>query len=157
LLGFDVALSPRWWSGVGAIRQFVGAFLAPIVRERALADRVALSAHELLENALKYCTSPDGRVHCKATMQPGRITLCVRNRASTARIERLRSEFDLVTAGDPLETYLAMMQRSLEDDQASQLGLARIRYEAGAELSLEIERDWVSVAASFATPEMIGA
>jgi hypothetical protein len=90
-------------------------------------------------------------------MQPGRLTLCVRNRASSARIQRLVGEFALVQAGDPLETYIAMMQRSLEDDHASQLGLARIRYEAEAELTLAIEGDWVSVAANFAIPEMIGA
>ncbi|MDB5096544.1 MAG: hypothetical protein JWM80_965, partial [Cyanobacteria bacterium RYN_339] len=64
----------------------------------------------------------------------------------------LQGVFAMVLEGDPLETYLAMMERSLAEDLPSQLGLARIRYETGAQLRLTVNRGNVLVEADFAIP-----
>jgi hypothetical protein len=59
-----------------------------------------------------------------------------------------------VLEGDPLEVYIQKMQRSVTQDH-SQLGLARIRFETGAELSLEVEDESVTIEAKFLVPTVV--
>jgi hypothetical protein len=47
-------------------------------------------------------------------------------------------------SGDPLEAYIAQMREAaVRQDGKSQLGLARIRYEVGANIKLEITPDYL--------------
>lgn len=153
-LGFDVEMSPRRWTTVATLRKFIGAFLKPVVARPDLADQVALAAHELLENALKYSVSADSRVRCRVQLHPDQICLQVQNRANPAAILTLHEVFAMAQQGNALDTYLAMMERSITEDLPSQLGLARVRYETGATLRLDVNRDTVLLEAVFPIAEV---
>ncbi|MDB5097169.1 MAG: histidine kinase [Cyanobacteria bacterium RYN_339] len=153
---FDVSLSPRWWGGVSLLRTFTGAFFAPFSDSPGLTSKVELAVHELLENAIKYACSLDSPVRCRGKIAGDRIMLQVENRALEANIKTLRDEFRLVLAGDPLEVYLRMMERSLFNGDKSQLGLARVRYEADAALQLRVVKNRVTIQATFEWPARQG-
>ncbi len=106
-LGFEIAMSPRWWTTVAALRHFIAAFLKPVLQHPALANQVALAAHELLENALKYSATEESRVRVRVSILPDHICLRVRNQADPAAVLLLKEVFAMVQSGDALETYLA--------------------------------------------------
>jgi len=48
--------------------------------------------------------------------------------------------------GDPLQVYIKKMQEAAtRNDSKSQLGLVRIRYETGADMSLDVKGDKVTI------------
>jgi len=107
-----------------------------------------MTAHELLENAVKYSISQDTPVTCALLMGDGTVGLRVSNWAEPAHKDVLKAQFAEVMDGDPLEVYLAKMQASLGSDH-SQLGLARIRYEGEARMALIMDEATVTVEAIF--------
>jgi hypothetical protein len=149
-LGVEVAMVTRWWGGISVIRRFLAAYFQSALGDPGACERVALAAHELLENAVKYAQTPDERIVVRTWLESGHIVVRVSNRAQRDQIRVLRSEIATVMTGDPLETYLAQMTREVEDEGTSQLGLARIRYEAVASLSMSQDLDAVAVEARVA-------
>lgn len=149
-LAVTVAMSPRWWGGIGAIRRFLVQFLRPVMPSSALTDKVAIIVHELLENAVKYSDDEDAEITVHVRLEATHVHVVVRNPARGAHRETLRCEVERVMTGDPFETYMTVMTRSLKDTCCSQIGLARIRYEASAELGLEVHHGHVSVGARVA-------
>jgi hypothetical protein len=147
-LGASITLSPRWWNLIASTRIFVASFCSCSFSDEGLADRVAMTAHELLENAVKYSETPDRPVTCALLLGEGTVGIRVSNHADKTHAETLTGQFAEVMDGDPLEVYLAKMQASLGSDH-SQLGLARIRYEGEARLALTIDHDLVTVEAIF--------
>lgn len=149
-LGVEVAMTTRWWGGISVIRCFVAAYFQDALRDPEASARAALAAHELLENAVKYAATPDARIVCRTWLEAGQIVVKVSNRAEAEQIRILRREIAMVMAGDPLETYLAQITRDLDDVGTSQIGLARVRYEAVASLRVCEERGGVAVEARIA-------
>jgi hypothetical protein len=154
-LGLEIAFSPRWWSFISSTRIFVESFCGHSIGEGTFSDRVALATHELLENAVKYSLSPDSAVRCVVALTDEKVRVQVQNTADPDHIPVLEAEMATTQDGDPLEVYIQKMQRSVTQDQ-SQLGLARIRYESGAKLSLHIEGQLVTIEALFIVPEVKG-
>lgn len=154
-IGFNLAFSIRWWSFISSTRLLLAALCDHFVSDAAFSDRVALAAHELLENALKYSREADGLVNCQLDVVQGQLWLRVRNAPDTAHLETLRSVFRELDEGDPLDVYLRRMEASVSCNK-SELGLARLRYETGAELDLEFEGGFVTVMAGFAMPQPEG-
>ena len=65
-------------------------------------------------------------------------------------IEILKSHIEMISNGDPAQVYLQKMQEAaMRTDGGSQLGLARIRYESNASISLAVEDDLVRVTVIF--------
>ncbi|MBC7542317.1 MAG: hypothetical protein H7338_06265 [Candidatus Sericytochromatia bacterium] len=147
-LGASITLSPRWWNLIASTRIFVQSFCSCSFSDEGLSDRVAMTAHELLENAVKYSDTPDRPVTCALLLGDGTVGIRVSNHADPTHADVLRAQFAEVMDGDPLEVYLAKMQASLGSD-SSQLGLARIRYEGEARLALLFDQDVVTVEAIF--------
>lgn len=147
-LGASITLSPRWWNLIASTRIFVQSFCSCSFGDEGLSDRVAMTAHELLENAVKYSNSPDSPVTCDLLLGEGTVGIRVANQADPAHKDVLESEFAEIMDGDALTVYLNKMQASLGSDH-SQLGLARIRYEGEAHLSLNVDKGQVTVEATF--------
>jgi hypothetical protein len=154
-LGLEIAFSPRWWSFISSTRIFVESFCGHSIGEGAFSDRVALATYELLENAVKYSVSPDSAVRCAVSVVNERVRVQVHNTADLAHIPILEAEMATVQEGDPLDVYIQKMQRSVTQEQ-SQLGLARIRYESGAGLSMHVEGRLVTIEAQFVIPGVKG-
>jgi hypothetical protein len=147
-LGASITLSPRWWNLIASTRIFVQSFCSCSFGDEGLSDRVAMTAHELLENAVKYSATPDTPVTCDLLLGDHSVAVRVANHADPRHLPVLESEFAQINDGDALTVYLNKMQAGLGGDQ-SQLGLARIRYEGEAQLALTVDQGQVTVLAQF--------
>lgn len=137
----EIRFGPRW-KFISPARVFIQNFVAVALSDRVKADAVAMATNELLENAVKYGTSDD--THCIVQAHPdtGVIEASVTNQASEQSAHELKSIYEKIMAGDPLEAYIVQMREAAtRTDGKSQLGLARIRYETGADMRLDISTD----------------
>ena len=150
--GASISFSPKWWSYVSSTRIMVSSFCNVQLANEEIADKIAMTAQELLENAVKYSASPEDNVALEFLITEGeKVILMVRNRARPESAETLRQQYAEVSEGDPLMAYLQKMQRIAmnPDAEGSQLGLARIRYETGCDLQMRIDDDVVTMSVEF--------
>ncbi|MBN2509398.1 MAG: hypothetical protein JXB03_03940 [Spirochaetales bacterium] len=137
----ELKFSPHW-NYISAARSFLQNFLAISTGDQTRADRIAMSASELLENAVKYSVNSETYMYVGVDHESRSVSITVTNESTPESIQALKAIFDKVTKGDPLEAYVSQMKEAAtRSDGKSQLGLVRIRYEAGAELSMRIEQD----------------
>lgn len=130
------------WKYISVTRQFIQNFLIISSGDQDKSDKFSISISELLENAIKYSTDnrPYMFVHVNSTT--GAITGIVENYATDDAIESLKELYATVMEGTPMEAYVSQMRlAATREDGKSQLGLARIRFEAGAELEMDVEED----------------
>jgi hypothetical protein len=125
---------------VSVVRRFVGAFYEHVLTDRELASRVALAAHELLENAVKY--SIDGETSIRMdVLGHGEITIRTRNRANADHARVLESRLRaLAASGDPDAFYQSLFRSSVgKPDQRGGLGLGRVAAEAEMDLTMSLD------------------
>ncbi|MBN2738109.1 MAG: ATP-binding protein [Spirochaetales bacterium] len=141
----ELKFGPRW-KYIACARSFIQNFLAISINDQAKADKIAMAASELLENAVKYANGEETQISVKVSPSTEKIAVRVSNLASEESIKTLKLIYDKVCEGNPLDAYVAQMKEAaLRNDGKSQLGLARIRYETGGDLNLEIIDKRVSV------------
>ena len=146
----ELKFGPRW-KYIAVVRAFIQNFLAISFADDARADKIAMAASELLENAVKYAIGEETRVRVGLSAQSGDIDISVSNKASPEAIAGLRTLWDSVIGGDPLEAYMRMMREAAtRSDGKSQLGLVRIRYETGGTMTLRVDGDLVTIALRYA-------
>lgn len=151
--GATISFSPKWWSYVSSTRIMVASFCNVHLADEEIADKIAMTAQELLENAVKYSASQDENVSLSFTIneEDSCVSLEVSNVATPEAITTLRQQYAEVCEGDPLLAYLQKMQRIAMNPNAegSQLGLARIRYETGSEITMRVEANRVTMGVDF--------
>jgi hypothetical protein len=111
--------------------------------------RVAMAAHELMENVAKYSSGGEGSVEVELSKRNGQsyVQVSTKNRASAEQRETLRQLIgELSRAVDPIAYYDSVIVKSLRS-KGSGLGLARIRAEGKMDVQLSIEGDEVTVSA----------
>jgi hypothetical protein len=134
----ELKFGPRW-KYIACVRGFIQNFLAISIVDQTKADKIALAASELLENAVKYASRDDTHILIRVSPATEQISIVVENSANPQSITTLREVFQKITTGDPLQVYIAQMKEAaVSNDGKSHLGLARIRYETGGDLSLTI-------------------
>ena len=137
----ELKFSPQW-NYISAARGFLQNFLAISIANQTKADHIAMCASELLENAVKYSVNSETGMSVNVDHEADEVSITVTNDSTPEHIESLKSVYEKVTRGEPLEAYVSQMKdAATRSDGKSQLGLVRIRYEAGASLSLNIEND----------------
>jgi hypothetical protein len=141
----ELKFGPRW-KYIAVVRAFIQNFIAISFADDARADKIAMAASELLENAVKYAIGEETRVKVGLSAKSGDIDISVSNKSNAEVIAGLRALWETVMAGDPLEAYLRMMREAAtRSDGKSQLGLVRIRYETGGVMTLRTEGDLVTI------------
>jgi hypothetical protein len=134
---------------ISLVRRFVADFYQRVLQDDDAASRLALTTHELLENAAKY--SSDGEAMLCVTVDRNAGTVLVRttNRASSAQRDMLRACFDeIATAPDATVLYTQMLHRTaVQTSGSGGLGLARIWAESEMALNLIVEGDNVVIRA----------
>lgn len=141
----ELRFGPRW-KYIACARSFIQNFLAISIVDQTKADKIAMAASELLENAVKYASGEDTHISVNVSPKTEKISVQVTNMATPESIKCLREIYDKISSGNSLDAYVMQMKEAaLRSDGKSQLGLARIRYETGGELSLEIEGNMVKV------------
>jgi hypothetical protein len=144
----ELRFGPRW-TYISSVRKFVANFFMIGLADKERAECISMAASELLENAVKYASEDEG--YLKITIAKGEreVDVCVKNKAEPHHINTLRRELALIHAGHPEQVYLKKMEEAAMTEGQSRLGLARIRYEARAQLRLEVNDSEVSIHAIF--------
>jgi hypothetical protein len=139
----ELKFGPRW-KYIACVRGFIQNFLAISIADQTKADKIAMAASELLENAVKYASHDDTHIVIKVAPATEKIAIAVENSATPESIATLREVHAKINAGDPLQVYIAQMKEAaVRQDGKSHLGLARIRFETGGNLQLTITNQTV--------------
>jgi hypothetical protein len=140
---------------VSPTRRLLESKLAPVLEDDDAVFRVAMAAHELLENAAKYAS--DGKARLEVEISPHNedalVRVVVTNNASRENIDNLGACFaEMKAEGDAMAHYFALMRRNAKNGSISRLGLARVRAEGEMEIAVDISGDTVKVVASAILP-----
>jgi hypothetical protein len=139
----ELKFGPRW-KYIACVRGFIQNFLAISIADQPKADKIAMAASELLENAVKYASRDDTHIVIRVSPETEKISIDVENTADPQSINNLKAIYGKITQGDPLQVYVAQMKEAaLRNDGKSHLGLSRIRYETGGKLTLTINNNLV--------------
>jgi hypothetical protein len=145
---------------VPTVRRFVTKFYGKVMNNADVTDRLAVAAHELLENAVRYSADAQTGIG----IQVGRdgadldVTIRTKNRASAAQLEFARRALDeVVSAPDASAVYAAQVRRAATRTDGSGLGLGRVCAETGLKLSYEIRGDSVTIVARGRFPARVVA
>ena len=138
----DAALSI---DDVPTVRKLVERLQVSVVADDGDRSRIAVAAHELLENAVKFST--DGSAWMRVEIAEGTLTITTRNRASRADLADLSQiASELGAAPDSMSFYLGLMQKA--PLEAGGLGLGRVAAEGDMRIALELDGDVVVVHAT---------
>ena len=145
----EMIFGPRW-TYIATVRTFLQNFLSITLADNKWADVISMAASELLENAVKYASEEGTKIQVEHKKEENKLYLHVENFSYQENIKILQNEVLFINSGDPQEVYLKKMQEAaLRTDGGSQLGLARIRYESSASISLDIDGDLIKVTVIF--------
>lgn len=136
---------------VSPTRRIIETKLGPILQDEDAIFRVAMTAHELLENAAKY--SSDGHARLEVFVTPrgddAMVRVAVTNNAAPEHITQLGICYaEMNAATDAMAYYFALMRRNANPGTVSRLGLARVRAEGEMEIEVAVDGPAVKVVAS---------
>jgi len=129
------------WAYIDGIREFGRFFCQTTFGTQELADRACVVIQETLENAVKYSSnSADSELELSIESDGANIEFSISSLPDASHLSSLREELSGIQTLDPEQAYLAAFIRASNEPEASaRLGLARIRYEGGVELSMKEE------------------
>ena len=123
---------------VSTVRRFVSDFYATVLKDADLGSRLALATHELLENAVKYSTSPETTLRVEIMRATGVATVTSWNDTDLAHITTIRRLFQEMAESNPTSYYESLLRGEIEAVSASGLGLARVGAEAEMGLGYDV-------------------
>lgn len=145
----NIAFGPCW-NYVAVIRSFLQNFVSVSIPDQQVADKLSLAVSELLENAVKYSADKEIMVNLRINQEEKKIHVQVENALAAGQREVLEKELQEVNSGTPLEAYLRKLQVAAKAPVGkSGLGLARIRNDTNAALTMDFKDDKVTVKALF--------
>lgn len=149
---FEISFSPSA-ELIGPVRRFIIDFYDRVLENQDLTSRMAVAAHELLENAVKYSMDAHSRISVAVSLDPsGKREVIIRtwNRSTPSNVEIVRGLISSMTAAaDPSAHYHDMMMKAAQaNDDSSGLGLGRILAEGEMKLSCDVKDDhWLCIEA----------
>lgn len=136
---------------VSPTRRIIEAKLGPVLEDEDAIFRVAMTAHELLENAAKYAS--DGQARLEVNVSPrgedAVVRVTVTNNSTPEHIDQLGTCYaEMNAARDAMAHYFSLMRENAKAGVVSRLGLARVRAEGEMEIEVEVSGQAVKVVAS---------
>src|SRR5260221_4371884 len=129
---------------ITVVRRFVSHFFDELLEDAELASMIALAAHELLENAVKYSTDGEAVLTLELDEHAAEpeVRVTIENKAPPEHVERLRGIFDdLHASTSPAAFYEELLRAGVERATGSGVGLARIYAEADMARALDVTQD----------------
>ena len=147
-LDLPLTVSP---SMVSPTRRIIEAKLGPVLEDEDAIFRVAMTAHELLENAAKYAS--DGKARLELTVSPrdegAIVRVVVTNNSTQEHIAGLGACYaEMNAAKDAMAHYFSLMRINAKAGAMSRLGLARVRAEGEMDIEVDVVGERVKVVAS---------
>jgi hypothetical protein len=147
-LDLPLSVSPNM---VSPTRRIIEAKLGPALDDEDAIFRVAMTAHELLENAAKYAS--DGKARLEVSVQPrgedAVVRVVVTNNAAREHIDQLGTCYAEMNANrDAMAHYFSLMRLNAKAGALSRLGLARVRAEGEMDIEIDIQGQTVKIVAS---------
>lgn len=125
------------------VRRFIESLYERLL-DRDIASRVGLTAHELMDNAIRHAAAD--KVFLCVEITGDTLSVHTQNRAHPRDIATLHQTIsDMQSRSDPFQYYLDLMDRTAARTDISGLGLGRIWAEADMVLSCDSHADRVSV------------
>lgn len=156
---FELSFAPSM-ELVSVVRRFVGAFYERLLTDSEVAQRVALAAHELLENAVRYSVDGETSIRLEVKREGPSPTFIIRtrNRTTPDNARTLQSLLEEIqTSGNADAHYMTLLHRSTlpaNVDVRGGLGLGRVASEAEMDLSCKIiEGGMVELSARTRVPQ----
>lgn len=135
------------WQLIDEVRRFVERFCAAACEGTDREAQLALAAHELVQNAISNASEPGVELQLQVDPSQARVSIAVTNRCQVEQVAELAERIRRAHAEpDPLAAYLSAMRAA--PGARGGLGLARIRFEADLDLSVEQRGDRVTVIAA---------
>jgi hypothetical protein len=135
------------WSMVDDVRRLVASFCATACPGSEQEERLALAAHELVQNAFAHGGASDVELEIELDRIADRARLSVSNACDPEQIPVLRALVARVQSHrDPLAGYVEAMRENPE--ARGGLGLSRIRYEGELDLGVDVRGTRVTVHAA---------
>ena len=136
---------------VSPTRRIIEAKLGPVLEDEDAIFRVAMTAHELLENAAKYAS--DGKARLELSVTPREegaiVRVVVTNNATQENIAQLGVCYaEMNAAKDAMAHYFSLMRMNAKAGALSRLGLARVRAEGEMDIEVDVEGERVKIVAS---------
>src|ERR1051325_6741431 len=102
---FEVEISYSWgWEFIASTRAYFEHLFRESFGSDAVAGRVTIATHELLENAFKYgLAERRGAVRFRLHLEGDRVIVDVTNRATPDNIAVLRERVEEAKRGSPME------------------------------------------------------
>jgi len=134
-LGYlDMTFGPVW-DYIPLTRNFVENFLLINLIEKRNISKISLAVSELLENAIKYSNNDVIRLKIIKRLTDNSIEIHVFNYTDDLHANNLLEQIEIMKSRNSLEYYLEKMKNiSKNNKEFSNLGLARINYEANAKI-----------------------
>jgi hypothetical protein len=147
-LDLPLSVSPNM---VSPTRRIIEAKLGPALDDEDAIFRVAMTAHELLENAAKYAS--DGKARLEVSIKPrgddAIVRVVVTNNATRDHIDQLGACYAEMNANrDAMAHYFSLMRMNAKAGALSRLGLARVRAEGEMDIEVDVQGETVKVVAS---------
>ena len=147
-LDLPLTVSPAM---VSPTRRIIEAKLGPVLEDEDAIFRVAMTAHELLENAAKYASDGQARLEVRVTPrgEDAIVRVTVTNNSTPEHIDQLGLCYaDMNASADAMAHYFTLMRENAKAGVVSRLGLARVRAEGEMEIEVEINGPAVKIVAS---------
>jgi hypothetical protein len=125
------------WPCLDAVREFASSLARLTVGDEALAERLGMIVHELVENAMRY--GDERGLDILVARSATDVLVRVANSATDEHAEKLHALIDSLAHREPREAYIDALRLApaLPADRSG-LGLPRIRCEGQMALSVEM-------------------
>lgn len=133
VLRLNLSIPPDW-RHVRQLRDYVNGVMQSFGKTHDFADRCAMCASELLENAVKYAY-PDTSITAVLEVEfaESMMQAVVENQAPPERIDDLERVIEKVNRGGPFDSYVLLLtEAAYKEASTSQVGLGRVRAEGNA-------------------------
>ncbi|MEM6930466.1 MAG: hypothetical protein AAF602_26250 [Myxococcota bacterium] len=142
-LDFSIRVPPDW-RRIEQVRECVVSAVEAVYAPVLVGDTTGIVVAELLENAIKYGSLSPCHVAIEGDRREIRVAVTNHLDPATSNPETLGEHVAWIQSFDePQEAYMACLtmafQRSGTRPSGSGLGLARIRYEGGCTLAIDVQ------------------